>query len=202
MRNKILEVQQMSSVVLIADLEKSHGNYFSDVDGNKYLDCFMQIASLPLGNLKNLDPKSTIFFNVKFIFQRLQSSSFSKSYDRSQKSISFDQQTSFGMVSKWQMGQFATRCFYVCSAKRNGSSKSYFSKTSKCLRGFIKLSAQISYFYWDLLNQFLILFLWYKIMFYQLKHGLKMGQKKANIHKKLTKMRFLKAKVWPLWSCF
>ena len=39
----------MSSVVLISDLEKSSGNYFTDVDGNTYLDAFMQIASLPLG---------------------------------------------------------------------------------------------------------------------------------------------------------
>ena len=49
MRQKLLEVQQMSSVVLISDLEKSSGNYFCDVDGNTYLDAFMQIASLPLG---------------------------------------------------------------------------------------------------------------------------------------------------------
>ena len=49
MRNKILELQQMGSITLIADLEKSSGNYFCDVDGNNYLDAFMQIASLPLG---------------------------------------------------------------------------------------------------------------------------------------------------------
>jgi len=49
LRQKLLEVQQMSSVVLISDLEKSSGNYFTDVDGNTYLDAFMQIASLPLG---------------------------------------------------------------------------------------------------------------------------------------------------------
>lgn len=49
MKEKILQVQQMSSVVLVSDLEKSQGNYFTDVDGNTYLDCFMQIASLPLG---------------------------------------------------------------------------------------------------------------------------------------------------------
>ena len=42
----------MSSVVLISDLEKSSGNYFTDVDGNTYLDAFMQIASLPLGKIK------------------------------------------------------------------------------------------------------------------------------------------------------
>jgi len=49
MRNKLLELQQMGSVTLISDLEKSSGNYFCDVDGNTYLDAFMQIASLPLG---------------------------------------------------------------------------------------------------------------------------------------------------------
>ena len=52
MRNKLLELQQMGSVTLISDLEKSSGNYFCDVDGNTYLDAFMQIASLPLGKLK------------------------------------------------------------------------------------------------------------------------------------------------------
>ena len=52
MRQQILEVQQMSSVVMISDLEKSYGNYLQDVDGNTYLDCFMQIASLPLGKIQ------------------------------------------------------------------------------------------------------------------------------------------------------
>ena len=52
LRQKLLEVQQMSSVVLISDLEKSSGNYFTDVDGNTYLDAFMQIASLPLGKIE------------------------------------------------------------------------------------------------------------------------------------------------------
>ena len=49
LRNELLEAQQMSSVVLISDFEKSSGNYFCDVDGNTYLDAFMQIASIPLG---------------------------------------------------------------------------------------------------------------------------------------------------------
>ena len=54
MRNKLLELQQMGSVTLISDLEKSSGNYFCDVDGNTYLDAFMQIASLPLGKLMQI----------------------------------------------------------------------------------------------------------------------------------------------------
>ena len=43
----------MGSITLIADLENSKGNYFRDVDGNNYLDAFMQIASLPLGNFNS-----------------------------------------------------------------------------------------------------------------------------------------------------
>lgn len=42
-------MQQMGTVVSFADFEKSKGNYFVDVDGNTYLDSFMQIASIPLG---------------------------------------------------------------------------------------------------------------------------------------------------------
>lgn len=49
LRNELLDLQQMSSVTLVTDLENSFGNYLNDVDGNTYLDCFMQIASLPLG---------------------------------------------------------------------------------------------------------------------------------------------------------
>ena len=49
LRNELLDLQQMSSVNLVTDLENSFGNYLTDVDGNTYLDCFMQIASLPLG---------------------------------------------------------------------------------------------------------------------------------------------------------
>ena len=42
-------MQEMSTVAFFADYEKSHGNYICDVDGNTLLDCFMQIASIPLG---------------------------------------------------------------------------------------------------------------------------------------------------------
>jgi 4-aminobutyrate aminotransferase/(S)-3-amino-2-methylpropionate transaminase len=40
----------MGTVQLISDLKKSLGNYLADIDGNVYLDAFMQIATLPLGN--------------------------------------------------------------------------------------------------------------------------------------------------------
>lgn len=50
LKKDLNSVQEMSSVILVSDLEKSAGNYLADVDGNRYLDCFMQIASLPLGN--------------------------------------------------------------------------------------------------------------------------------------------------------
>ena len=36
-------------VYFVADYEKSQGNYIVDVDGNKYLDVYAQIASIPLG---------------------------------------------------------------------------------------------------------------------------------------------------------
>ena len=42
-------MQQMESVTLFADFEQSKGNFLVDVDGNTYLDAFMQIASIPLG---------------------------------------------------------------------------------------------------------------------------------------------------------
>jgi 4-aminobutyrate aminotransferase/(S)-3-amino-2-methylpropionate transaminase len=64
LKKDLNSVQEMSSVILVSDLEKSAGNYLADVDGNRYLDCFMQIASLPLGYnhaaLQNvlLDPKN------------------------------------------------------------------------------------------------------------------------------------------------
>merc|ERR1711981_367323 len=49
LKNELVNVQQMNSVVLISDFEKSSGNYFTAVDGNTFLDAFMQIASIPLG---------------------------------------------------------------------------------------------------------------------------------------------------------
>ena len=55
-----MNVQQMNSVVLISDFEKSSGNYFTDVDGNTFLDVFMQIASIPLGKFQGFFKKSKI----------------------------------------------------------------------------------------------------------------------------------------------
>nr|ACO11399.1 4-aminobutyrate aminotransferase, mitochondrial precursor [Caligus rogercresseyi] len=49
LRNELLECQQVSTVSFVSDVQKSLGNYIVDVDSNTYLDCFMQIASLPLG---------------------------------------------------------------------------------------------------------------------------------------------------------
>lgn len=43
------EVQECSAVHFFADYEASFGNYIVDADGNRILDCFSQIASLPLG---------------------------------------------------------------------------------------------------------------------------------------------------------
>ncbi|XP_071746055.1 4-aminobutyrate aminotransferase, mitochondrial isoform X2 [Lepeophtheirus salmonis] len=53
LRNDLLEYQQISSVSLISDSHKSLGNFLVDVDNNTYLDCFMQISSIPLGWFPN-----------------------------------------------------------------------------------------------------------------------------------------------------
>eukprot|EP00320_Phaeocystis_rex_P003125 CAMPEP_0119057850 /NCGR_PEP_ID=MMETSP1178-20130426/2230_1 /TAXON_ID=33656 /ORGANISM="unid sp, Strain CCMP2000" /LENGTH=513 /DNA_ID=CAMNT_0007038715 /DNA_START=104 /DNA_END=1645 /DNA_ORIENTATION=- len=42
-------VQEASAVTMFADYQHSAGNYLVDADGNTFLDCFGQIASLPLG---------------------------------------------------------------------------------------------------------------------------------------------------------
>jgi len=49
LKSELLQMQQMSSVVTFTNFDKSQGNYLVDVDGNTYLDSFMQIASIPLG---------------------------------------------------------------------------------------------------------------------------------------------------------
>ena len=49
MKQEIMDTQQMNTVTLVADPHASAGNYMVDADGNTYLDAFMQIASIPLG---------------------------------------------------------------------------------------------------------------------------------------------------------
>ncbi|CAG0923507.1 unnamed protein product, partial [Notodromas monacha] len=43
------KIQQTGGVAMFMDYKKSIGNYAADVDGNLLLDCFTQIASIPLG---------------------------------------------------------------------------------------------------------------------------------------------------------
>ena len=49
LKKELNSMQEMSTVSFFADYDKSYGNYICDVDGNTLLDCFMQIASIPLG---------------------------------------------------------------------------------------------------------------------------------------------------------
>ncbi|KAI4462033.1 aminotransferase [Holotrichia oblita] len=49
MLKDLSNIQYTGGVQFFADLEKSAGNYLVDADGNVFLDCYMQIASLPLG---------------------------------------------------------------------------------------------------------------------------------------------------------
>ncbi|KAI8367624.1 4-aminobutyrate aminotransferase [Radiomyces spectabilis] len=46
---KLNKYQDTRSVFFVADYEKSKGNYIVDADGNKMLDVFAQIASIPVG---------------------------------------------------------------------------------------------------------------------------------------------------------
>lgn len=47
------KVTECSAVHFFIDYEKSFGNYIVDADGNRMLDVFSQIASLPLGEPRN-----------------------------------------------------------------------------------------------------------------------------------------------------
>ena len=51
LKDELVKYQEMSSVSFFADYDKSKGNFIVDVDGNTFLDCFMQIASIPLGKV-------------------------------------------------------------------------------------------------------------------------------------------------------
>jgi 4-aminobutyrate aminotransferase/(S)-3-amino-2-methylpropionate transaminase len=49
MMKELSTVQESSATHFFLDYNKSHGNYLVDADGNRMLDVFAQIASLPLG---------------------------------------------------------------------------------------------------------------------------------------------------------
>ena len=48
-RCQLSKIQECSATHFFLDYEKSYGNYLVDADGNRMLDVFAQIASLPLG---------------------------------------------------------------------------------------------------------------------------------------------------------
>lgn len=49
LQEQMSRVQESSSVVMFADYDRSHGNFIVDADGNRFLDVFGQISSIPLG---------------------------------------------------------------------------------------------------------------------------------------------------------
>ncbi len=49
LNQELNKVCKTNEVQFFADYEASSGNYIVDSDGNRYLDMFQQIASLPLG---------------------------------------------------------------------------------------------------------------------------------------------------------
>ncbi len=57
-------------MAFFTDYDKSVGNYIVDADGNKLLDVYMQIASIPIGYnhpaLRRVieDPKNHVIFNL------------------------------------------------------------------------------------------------------------------------------------------
>lgn len=78
-QNKLLMIcvwnkypQLTKGITYCADYENSKGNYIVDADGNILLDVFQQIASMPLGLLKNAFYYEKDYWNYlkgSFVFQ-------------------------------------------------------------------------------------------------------------------------------------
>jgi 4-aminobutyrate aminotransferase-like enzyme len=61
MREEISAAQNTSATVtLVTDMERSRGSYLVDADGNTFLDCFMQIASMPIGEIIQLYDQASL----------------------------------------------------------------------------------------------------------------------------------------------
>ena len=65
------EVQECSAVQFFVDYKESYGNYIVDADGNRMLDCFSQIASLPLGCVRYFADASPATVHHKTCFHVL-----------------------------------------------------------------------------------------------------------------------------------